>query len=279
MTSSSKDFRRFVDRVAIVTGAAQGIGLACARRLGSEGAQLVVVDKACDAVREAVAQLTREGIDAVSVCADLSFYHGAEEAVEAAISNYGGVDVLVNNVGGTIWTKPFWFYTEEEINLEIQRSFTPPLWCCRAVIPTMIKRGRGSIVNIGSAATSSVYRIPYSMSKGGVDALTTSLAVELADFGIRVNCLTPGGTAIEDRKTPRELHALTEDEARWRQQFYDYVGKEPLIPGLAEPEDQAAAVAFLASDEASYITGEIVSTGRTGMSIARGIGCLPDLPA
>jgi len=278
MTSPLINSHRFIDRVAVVTGGAQGIGFACARRLGSEGAKLVVVDKADDAVREAVAQLNNEGIDAVSVSTDLSSYRGAEETVEAALSNYGGIDVLVNNVGGTIWTKPFWFYTEEEIDLEILRSFSPPLWCCRAVIPTMIKCQRGSIVNIGSAATSSVYRIPYSMSKGGVVALTTSLAVELADFGIRVNCLTPGGTAINDRKTPREVHSFTEDEVRWRQQFLDYVGKEPLIPGYAKPEDQAAAVAFLASDEACFITGEILSTGRSGMSISQGIGCLPDLP-
>lgn len=267
--------RRYVGKIAVITGSAQGIGFACAQRLGREGAAVLVVDKAEGPAQEAVAALRREEIEAAAVAADLSVYSGAVAAMRAAHATFGHIDVLVNNVGGTIWKKPFWFYTEEEIQKEVERSFWPPLWCCRAAIPYMIERRQGCIVNIGSGATESIYRIPYSASKGGVVALTTSLAVELADFGIRVNCLSPGGTEIKDRKTQRTSRPLTSDEQQWEREFFDYVRAERLIESFANPDDQAAVVAFLGSDEAAYLTGEIIDTGRQGMSISKGTAPMP----
>lgn len=271
--------RRFESKVAVVTGAAQGIGFAVAQRLGSEGAKVMIVDRAEGPAKEAVLTLSSQGIQAAFVCADLSNYTGAKHAMDSAVAKFGRIDVLVNNVGGTIWKKPFWFYSEEEIQLEVERSFWPPLWCCRAVAPIMIGQNRsGSIVNIGSNATEGIFRIPYSASKGGVVALSTSLANELADFDIRVNCVSPGGTAVGDRKTERTSRALTEQEKVWNKAFYNYIKADSLQGRNATVDEQAAVIAFLASEDASYVTGEVVDTGKRGLSISRGTGSPVDLP-
>ena len=225
--------RRFEGQVALITGAGQGIGLAAAWRLGLEGAKLVLADKAEKPVTEAMEQLKAKGIEAVTAVADLSNLAGAELVMQVAADTFGQLDVLVNNVGGTIWKKPFWHYTEEEIQAEVNRSFWPPLWCCRAVIPHMQKNG-GAIINVGSNATMGIFRIPYSASKGGVVGLTTSLAIELADFNIRVNCVAPGNTAVKERPTPRLDRELTEQEKKWNEQFYQYVQREGLLKMLLQ---------------------------------------------
>lgn len=260
--------RRLVGKVAIITGAAQGIGLAAARRLGREGAKVVVADKAEGAASEAVISLREDGIEAVTAIGDLASYTGAREIMQVAHAAYGQIDILVNNVGGTIWKKPFWHYEEDEIIAEVERSFWPPLWCCRAAVPYMQERG-GSIVNVGSNATMGIYRIPYSASKGAVVALTTSLAVELADFNIRVNCVAPGNTAVNNRATPRLDRPLTAQEQAWNKEFYEYVQEEGLFNRPATCEEQASVIAFLASDDASYVTGQLIDTGRRGTRISQ----------
>jgi len=259
--------RRFNGKVALVTGAGQGIGLATAWRLAREGARVVLADKSAAPTHEAADAMRAQSLEVAVAIADLATYAGAQGAMAEAKSAFGGIDVLVNNVGGTIWKKPFWHYSEEEIKAEVERSFWPPLWCCRAVVPYMQARG-GAIVNVGSNATMGIFRIPYSASKGGVVGLTTALAVELADFNIRVNCVAPGNTAVKERPTPRLARELTEQEKQWNQQFYDYVTKEGLFDRPASVEEQAAAIAFLASDDASYITGEVLDTGKRGMRIS-----------
>ncbi len=271
--------RRFETKTAVVTGAAQGIGFAVALRLGKEGAAVLIVDKEEDPAREAVDALKGQGIEAFLVAADLSTYAGASSAVRGALDAFGHIDILINNVGGTIWKKPFWFYTEEEIKQEVDRSFWPTLWCCRAAIPSMIRNGNGgSIVNVGSNATRSVFRIPYAASKGGVVAMTTALAVELADFGVRVNCVTPGGTHVQDRKTERLPRPPTPQEEKWDRDFFKYIAQEGLIDRLATVDEQAAVIAFLASDDASYVTGEVIDTGKHGMSLSRVTGQKTDVP-
>jgi dihydroxycyclohexadiene carboxylate dehydrogenase len=260
--------RRLEDKVAVVTGAAQGIGLAAAQRLGREGAKVVVADKEPGPANDAVASLKAEGIDAVAALGDLATYAGAQEIMRAAHTAFGKIDVLVNNVGGTIWKKPFWHYAEEEIIAEVNRSFWPPMWCCRAVVPYMQEHG-GAIVNVGSNATMGIYRIPYSASKGAVVALTTSLAVELADFNIRVNCVAPGNTAVTQRATPRLDRPLSAQEEAWNKEFYDYVQEEGLFDRAATCDEQAAVIAFLASDDSSYVTGQLIDTGRRGMRISK----------
>lgn len=267
---------RFSGKVAMVTGAAQGIGYEAAKRLGQEGASVVVADAAAGPAEEAVKAFRELGISAVAAIGDLSSAEGAQAAVDCAREAFGGLNVLVNNVGGTIWAKPFWHYSENEIRAEIDRTFWPTMWCSHAALGPLRESGGGAIVNLGSnAATDGIYRIPYSACKGAVVSLTKSLAVELAPLNIRVNCVSPGGTAAPPRKTPRESRPFSEQELAWWKQFGQLVAKEELIAGYATAEEQAAVIAFLASDEARHITGEVVETGRRGIRIAEVLGTIP----
>ncbi|MDB5840120.1 MAG: lvr, partial [Herminiimonas sp.] len=207
---------RFKGKTAVVTGAAQGIGRATAMRLASEGAQVVLVDRAvgvCEQVRE---RIVSDGGEALVIGADLESKDGVDHMVARALEAYGEIDIAVHNVGGTIWTKPFWEYSDDEIQQEITRSLWPTLRCCRAIIPVMLRQKRGTIVNIGSVATRGIYRVPYSAAKGGVHAMTTCMAMELAEHGIRVNCVAPGGIDSSDRVIPRNPNAPTANEKEWR---------------------------------------------------------------
>src|SRR5262249_50248827 len=142
--------RRLADKVCVVTGAGQGIGRAVARRLGQEGGRIVVADRIDTSATRTLTELREQGVDALKVLLDLSTFVGAQGLVSQLLDAYGRIDVLVNNVGGTIWIKPYPLYSEEEVKLELERSLYPTLWCCLAVLPTMIKQMSGSIVNLGS---------------------------------------------------------------------------------------------------------------------------------
>lgn len=267
---------RFAEKVAVVTGAAQGIGLEVAKRLGREGACVVVADAAEGPANEAVQILQRMGIAAVGAVGDLSTLEGAEAAMARASDEFGGLDILVNNVGGAIWMKPFWYFTEDEMRAEVDRTLWPTMMCCRAVLEHFRTRGGGVIVNVGSnAATDGVYRIPYSACKGAVVSLTKSLAVELASLNIRVNCVSPGGTMALGRKTPRGADSPNEREVEWIRQFVKLVGNEELLSEHATAEEQASVIAFLASSEANHITGEVVETGRRGLRLSKVLGFVP----
>jgi dihydroxycyclohexadiene carboxylate dehydrogenase len=216
------------------------------------------------------------GIAAVGAIGDLSTAKGAEAAMDCARERFGGLHVLVNNVGGTIWAKPFWHYSENEIRAEVDRSLWPTIWCCRAAIEHLRRSDGGAIVNVGSnAASDGFYRIPYSACKGAVVSLTKSLAVELACLNIRVNCVSPGGTMAPERKTPRHNRPFDEREIDWWKQFVKLVQNEELIAKHATASEQAAVIAFLASSEANHITGEIVETGRRGIRISDVLGFVP----
>ena len=238
--------RRFEGKSAIVTGAAQGIGLAVARRLVAEGARVVMVDRAALVQREAAA------LDATAVIADLERYEECERAMAAA---NGPIDILINNVGGTIWTRPFAEYAEAQIEAEIRRSLFPTLWGCRAVLPYMIAQRRGVIVNVSSVATRGINRVPYSAAKGGVDALTASLAFEYAGHGIRVCAAAPGGTDAPPRQILRNADAPSDQERAWYQEVVDQTLASSFMHRYGTVEEQAGAILFLASDDASYITG------------------------
>ncbi|MGV9312171.1 1,6-dihydroxycyclohexa-2,4-diene-1-carboxylate dehydrogenase [Streptomyces sp. NPDC003691] len=252
---------RFAGRKAVVTGAAQGIGLAVARRLTAEGADVVLVDRS-GTVREAA-----DGLGAGAVLADLETYEGAEKAVAGALEHLGGrIDVLVNNVGGTILAKPFEHYAPDEIEAEIRRSLFTTLWTTRAVLPHLIARRSGTVVNVSSIATRGINRIPYSAAKGGVNALTASLAMEAAPHGIRIVAAAAGGTDAPPRRVARGPAPGTDQEREWYRQIVDQTVDSTLLKRYGTVEEQAAAVCFLASDEASYITGTIlpVSGGDPG---------------
>ena len=166
-----------------------------------------------------------------------------------------GIDVLVNNVGGTIWAKPFGEYEEAQIEAEIRRSLFPTLWCCRAVLPAMLAGGGGVIVNVSSVATRGVNRVPYAAAKGGVNALTASLAFEYAAHGIRVCAVAPGGTDAPPRRIPRNTATPTEQDRGWYRQVVDQTVGSSLMHRYGTVDEQAAPILFFASDEASYLTG------------------------
>jgi dihydroxycyclohexadiene carboxylate dehydrogenase len=245
---------RFAGKIAVVTGAAQGIGLAVAQRLAREGAAIVLVDRS-KLVAEAAQQAEVAGAKALPVTADLENFDGAMLAIAEATARFGRIDILINNVGGTIWAKPYAEYTPEQIEAEIRRSLFPTLWCCHAVLPVMLKGGGGVIVNLSSVATRGINRVPYGAAKSGVNAITACLAWEYAPHGIRVCGVAPGGTEAPPRRVPRNVAPPTEQEQAWYRQIVDQTVSSSLMKRYGTTEEQAAAILFLASDEASYITG------------------------
>jgi benzoate/toluate 1,2-dioxygenase reductase subunit len=245
---------RFDGKVVVVTGAAQGIGERTARRISAEGGSVVLVDRS-ELVHQVAGELPRSS----AVAADLETWAGAEEMVTRALTRYGRIDVLINNVGGAIWFKPFTEFTPAQIQAEITRSLMTTLLACRAVLPGMAGRGAGVIVNVSSAATRGIHRIPYSAAKGGINALTASLAMEYADAGIRVVATAPGGTDAPPRRISRGGSALeTAQEQAWFQAHIDQTIDSSPMKRYGTLDEQAAAITFLASDEASYITGTVL---------------------
>lgn len=238
--------RRLEGKTAIVTGGTAGIGLAISRRLREEGARLVLVSRNEETAARALAEL---GDEAAHVAGSVADPQTASLAVIAA-SGLGGVDVLVNNAGVDLVEKLL-ETTEEQTRDVFETNFFGSLWMLQAVAKELVGAGRpGSIVNISSRLAS--IGVPgmavYGASKGGMSALTTGAAVELAPFGVRVNAIAPGMTM-----TPMfdEYLASHPEGAAHREQV------EAAIPQgrLGSPEDVAAAVAFLAADESSHITG------------------------
>ena len=252
--------RRFEGQVVIVTGAAQGIGRGVALALAEEGAQLVLADRS-QLVEEVAAEVQAQGALALVARVDLETWAGAEQLVAAALSAYGRVDVLINNVGGTIWAQPYQEYTPEQTEAEIRRPLFPPPWCCRAVLPDMVARRQGVIVNVSSIATRSIYRIPYAASKGGVNAMTASLAMEHAQDGIRVNAVATGGTEAPPRRIPRNEKPPSAQEQVWYQGIIDQTVASSLMHRYGTIDEQVRAILFLASSEASYITGTVLPVG------------------
>ncbi|HUY19897.1 MAG TPA: SDR family NAD(P)-dependent oxidoreductase [Candidatus Binataceae bacterium] len=265
--------RRFRDKVVIVAGAGQGIGRASARRFGEEGATVMVADIVEDSARRVAAELEQAGVRAATFVGDLCELKDCQALMARAKEVFGRIDVLAVIVGGTIWAQPFQYYTPAQIEAEVRRSFWAPMWLCWSVLPYMIEQRGGAIVNLATSAVVSRYRVPYAAAKGGVIALSTSLSKEVARYGIRVNVVAPHGTDSDDRVIPRDYgvnvaaSTLPPAEAEERDRFFggkgvfgvgDSVRQEVPMGRKAEAAEQAAAIAFLASDDASYITGQVL---------------------
>jgi dihydroxycyclohexadiene carboxylate dehydrogenase len=259
--------KRLQDKVCVVTGAGQGIGRATARRLGAEGGKIVVAERVDESATRTTSELREHGVDATKVLADVSTLAGAQDLMDETLHIYGRIDVLVNNVGGTIWIQPYHEYTEEQVNLELERTLYPTMWCCLAALPIMMSQQSGSIVNLGSQSPRGLYRLPYAVGKGGIFALTKVLAMEYGRYGIRVNTVAPGGTDVPDRITPRQVlrpgviaeEPDTDVYQAYRQEMGQDIRNQQAIRRSGLPEEQAAAIAFLASDDASFITGQVIN--------------------
>ena len=253
---------RFAGKVLVVTGAAQGIGRAVALRAAAEGGKVLLVDRA-DFVADVA---TEAGDNAASFSTDLETWTGCEAAMRTAADTFGGIDILINNVGGAIRMRPYAEFEPDQIDAEIRRSLMPTLYCCRAVLPHLAARGGGTIVNVSSNATRGIHRVPYSAAKGGVNAITQSLAMELAEQNIRVIATAPGGTEAPPRRIPRNAEGDSEAEKAWMAQVVDQVKQSAPMHRYGTIGEQAAPILFLASDEASYITGSVlpVAGGDTG---------------
>ncbi len=246
---------RFAGKVLVVTGAAQGIGRAVALRAVAEGGTVVFVDRA-DFVTEVAAEAGSER--AAAFVADLETHEGAAAAMRFAAETFGGIDILINNVGGAIRMRPFAEFEPVQIDAEIRRSLMPTLYCCHAVLPHLFARGGGTIVNVSSNATRGIHRVPYSAAKGGVNAITQALAMELAERNIRVVATAPGGTEAPPRRVQRNAEGDSDAERAWMGDVVAQVKQSSFMKRYGSIEEQAAPILFLASDEASYITGSVL---------------------
>jgi dihydroxycyclohexadiene carboxylate dehydrogenase len=228
--------------------------------VAAEGGAVLAVDRS-ELVRDVVSEITNAGGFAAAFETDLETFAGARGMVDEALRKWNRIDVLINNVGGTIWAKPFEHYEEKQIEAEIRRSLFPTLWCCRAVLPHMVENKKGVIVNVSSVATRSIHRVPYAAAKGGVNALTASLAMEQAKNGIRINVAAPGGTDAPPRKIPRNESKQTKQEEVWYQAIVDQTKDSSLMHRYGSIGEQVAPILFLASDESSYMTGSVLPVG------------------
>lgn len=246
--------KRFENKVVVVTGAAQGIGRGVALGIAAEGGKVLFVDRA-DFVAEVAAEAA--GGNTAGFVADLETYEGARSTMAFAAEKFGRIDILINGVGGAIRMRPYAEFEPAQIDAEIRRSLMPTLYACHAVLPHLLACG-GTIVNVSSNATRGIRRVPYSAAKGGVNALTTALAMEYAEHNIRVVASAPGGTKAPPRRIPRNAAGDSEQEKAWMNEAVKQVTESTFFKRYGSLEEQVAPILFLASDEASYITGAVL---------------------
>ena len=245
---------RFKDRVAIVTGSAQGIGKAIAQGFAGEAADVILLDKSEEA-KNTAREIEAGGGKASAMICDATNGQEVKDTVKQIIEKWGRIDILVNNIG---WNESIPFLESDEAlwyrSLDI--NLLVPMRLCHAVLPHMIKQKSGRVVNIASIAGRQPrpYAVAYSAAKAGVIAITRSLAVAMAPYNIRVNCVAP---AIIDTQLLRE------------QAPPEHLGpimKQSTLGRLGQPEDVAAGVLYLASDEAGWCTGQAIGVD-CGLSV------------
>ncbi len=242
---------RYSGQVAVVTGAARGIGFSVASRLAGEGASVVVADLSLDDAQAAADELVRaHGGRAVAFGGDLADEQTVHSLLAHTLENFGVVDVLVNNAGGGV-ILPFLSHTAQTLRATLDRNLWTVLWCSHVFVPSMVKRGYGRIVNIGadSVRNGLADHAAYNAAKGGVHGLTTGLAREFAKSGITVNTVAP--CAVNNDQLAQFVTRNPEVAAKFL----------AVIPmgRPAELAEVASMVAYVGSREASFVTGQVIS--------------------
>jgi 3-oxoacyl-[acyl-carrier protein] reductase len=240
-----------LDGVALVTGGGAGLGRACALTLGQRGARVAVhYMKSRDGAEAVVSTLKEAGVEAQSFQADLTDSGDVAKLVAAVTTKFGAIDILVNNAGDLIERKPLLEMSDELFHAVMNVNLTSTFFMCRAVAAGMVARKLGAIVNMSSLAAwngGGPGAGAYSAAKGAILSLTKALAKELAPHGIRVNCVAPGligETAFHGRFTPPAA--------------FENAAKGVLLGRAGTPEEVATVVAFLASADSSFLTGETI---------------------
>ena len=235
---------RFEDQVAVVTGGASGIGRAIAREFAREGSRVVILDIQEDKANDTVREIEAQGYRAVVIKVDATRETDVKVAVKNIIAEEGSIDILINNIGGSE-SLPFLEADEALWRKILDTNLMTTILLCHNVLPQMIKQGCGRIVNIASTAGRQPrpFGLAYGAAKAGVISVTRSLAVAMAPHNIRVNCVVPG--TIDTEALKKLLPETVKDSLR-----------RVALGRLGQPEEVARAVLFLASDDASYITGQ-----------------------
>jgi 3-oxoacyl-[acyl-carrier protein] reductase len=246
------------ERVAIVTGASEGIAEAIARVLAREGACVALVSRTLARTQRVADEIEAAGGKALALQADVTIGVDVARAVDAVIDEWGHVDILVNGVGGFHGKAEIEDISEEQWDEVMARNMKSAFLCAREVVPAMKKQGGGRIVNIGSQAGTtpnphSNSFIPYGAAKAGLTGFTKHLAKELGPFGITVNIVSPGTTLTPRARQNRDAAAIER-----------MLAQSPMH-SLVEPQDTAEAVLFLVSDAAGHITGVNLNVNAGGM--------------
>lgn len=238
---------------AIVTGGAQSIGFAIAERLAKAGASVVIADIDSEKAQEAADRLASLGKTAIALPVDLTKTKDIQSLTQSVLNTFGKIDILINNAGITGGSAPIWEQTDENWDRVMDLNLTSVFRICRSVIGPMRAQKSGAIVNVSSIAgkEGNPTLIPYSVSKAGVIALTKALAKEVVLDGIRVNCVAP---AVIETPLLAQMSAET----------VSYMTSKIPMARMGKPEEVAAVVHFLASDDSSFVTGQCydVSGGR-----------------
>lgn len=242
----------FAGQVAVVTGAAHGIGLAIAHAFAAEGAKVVMTDLHEEPIARAAVEVRgkNEGAEVVSFFGDLSEESVVAELLAITESSFGSATILVNNAGGGV-IKPFLEHTPETLRATIDRNLWTVIWCSRAFLPSMLKEGYGRIINMGadSVRNGLLQHAAYNGAKGGVHGLTTGLAREFATSGVTINTVAPCAVRTA------ALERVQQIDPPFAKHVIDVI---PMgRPG--EVDEVAAAVLFLAGKNASFITGQVLS--------------------
>ncbi len=270
MSEGTTSLHRLDGLVAVVTGAAQGLGLGIAEQLACDGAGVIMGDIRLENAQASAQKLREQGLNVQPARLDISASSGVTEFFDRTVAEYGRLDILVNNAGVGQDVAPVVHLTDQEWARVPGVTLTGTFYCCRAAARIMERQGSGCIVNIVSinGQNPAALVAAYNVAKAGVISLTKTLALELAAYGVRVNAVSPGPVCTEFNKTIMAQRCqtlnLTED------QMIERIRSAIPLGRWGEPADIARSVAFLCSPAASWITGEVlrVSGGLEGVSAA-----------